>query len=74
MVFLVGRRVIIEGFWATTILPPINGFFFCVQCGSECSEIFWVSWSKKKIPSVRVLLGNMVAPLARHLSSKIPDI
>lgn len=48
MVFLVGRRVIIESFEATAILPPINGFFFCVQCGSECSEIFWVSWSKKK--------------------------
>lgn len=40
MVFLVGRRVIIEGFETTAILPPINGFFFCVQCGSECSEIF----------------------------------
>lgn len=36
-----------KAFGATTILPPINGFFFCVQCGSECSEIFWVSWSKK---------------------------
>lgn len=42
MVLLVGRRVIIENFEAIAILPPINGFFFfCVQCGSECSEIFF---------------------------------
>lgn len=41
-VFLVGRRVIIEGFGATAILPPINGFFFFAfgAVVNECSEIF----------------------------------
>lgn len=50
MVFPVGRRVIIEGFWATTILPPINGFFFAFSVVVNVARFFWVSWGKKKNP------------------------
>lgn len=50
MVFPVGRRVIIEGFWATTILPPINGFFFAFSVVVNVARFFGFRGVKKKNP------------------------